>query len=217
MQFLYDKNAGNERLLVQNEPFLHLKARRVKVGDRLEVRNLKDGKKYLYEIRQIERKSADLELVFASLNERESYDFSVAWAVVDPKTIEKTLPFLNELGVGKLIFVYTKFSQGDFRLDLERFGRICALSCEQCGRDSLMEFEIYKSVDEFLANYSNVAMINFDGESLENYKNELLFIGAEGGFSSDEVAKIKRSFGLKSKNILKSQTAITAIASKFLA
>ncbi|WP_169752635.1 16S rRNA (uracil(1498)-N(3))-methyltransferase [Campylobacter mucosalis] len=217
MQFLYDKNAGDERLLVQNEPFLHLKARRVKTGDRLEVRNLKDGKKYLYEIKQFERKSADLELVFASLNERESYDFSVAWAVVDPKTIEKTLPFLNELGVGKLIFVYTKFSQGDFRLDLERFRRICALSCQQCGRDSLMEFEIYKSVDEFLANYSNVAMINFDGESLENYKNELLFIGAEGGFSSDEVAKIRRSFGLKSKNILKSQTAITAVASKFLA
>lgn len=217
MQFLYDINAGKDRLLIQNEAFLHLKARRTKVGERLEIRNLKDGKKYLYEVINFDRKSADLELVFASLSENHIYDFSIAWAVVDPKIIEKTIPFLNELGVGKIIFVYTQFSQANFRLDLAKFERISALSCEQCGRNSIMKFEIYKNLDEFLSVYKNVALVNFGGKSLNEYNGEILFVGSEGGFSQAETQKIKDSFRLESKDILRSQTAITAVASKFLA
>ncbi|WP_233144056.1 16S rRNA (uracil(1498)-N(3))-methyltransferase [Campylobacter pinnipediorum] len=216
MQFLYDKNAGNERLIVQNEPFLHLKARRVKVGDRIEVRNLKDSKRYLYEIENLERRSASLSLVFASLNEKPNYDFKIAWSVIDPKTIEKTLPYLNELGVGKIIFVYTDFSQANFKIDIKRFEYICALSCEQCGRDALMEFEIYDSIDDFSLRYNNVALIHFGGDDISLYKDELLFIGPEGGFSKREVELFAKKFGLKTKHILKSQTAITSVVSKIL-
>ena len=146
MKFLYDKNAGEERLKIVNEAFLHLKARRVEAGERISVRNLRDGKEYIYEIDEIERRSANLSLVFASLNCEHKFDFTIAWAVVDPKTIEKALPFLNELGVGKIAFVYTKFSQANFKIDLEKLNYINALSCEQCGRTSLMEFEIYKNL-----------------------------------------------------------------------
>lgn len=216
MQFLYDQRAPQERLCIQNEAFLHLKARRTKVGERIEVRNLKDGKKYLYEVINLDRKCADLELVFTSKSDNFKYDFQIAWAVVDPKTIEKTLPFLNELGVGKIIFVYTEYSQANFKLHIDKFEKICALSCEQCGRDSMMEFEIYKNLDDFLSVYENVALINFGGKSLNEYNNELLFIGSEGGFSKAETQKIQNSFKLENNHVLKSQTAITAIASKFL-
>lgn len=215
MQFLYDKRAGSEILELNNEPFLHLKARRVSVGERINIRNLKDGKNYLYEVREFGRKSATLSLEFASLGERVSYDLVMAWAVIDPKTIEKTLPFLNELGVGKIIFVYTQFSQANFRLDLARFEHICALSCEQCGRDSLMEFEIYQNIDEFASVYDNVALVNFGGKSLDVYVNELLFVGPEGGFSDTEKARFKSHYGLKTNDILRSQTAIVAVAAKF--
>ncbi|WXG21225.1 RNA methyltransferase PUA domain-containing protein [Campylobacter concisus] len=68
MKFLYDKNAGEECLKIVNEAFLHLKARRVEAGERISVRNLRDGKEYIYEIDEIERRSANLSLVFASLN-----------------------------------------------------------------------------------------------------------------------------------------------------
>ena len=53
MKFLYDKNAGEERLKIVNEAFLHLKARRVEAGERISVRNLRDGKEYIYEIDEI--------------------------------------------------------------------------------------------------------------------------------------------------------------------
>ncbi|WXG61165.1 hypothetical protein VB002_07045 [Campylobacter concisus] len=38
MKFLYDKNAGEERLKIVNEAFLHLKARRVEAGERISVK-----------------------------------------------------------------------------------------------------------------------------------------------------------------------------------
>jgi len=217
MKFLYDKNAGDERLKIVNEGFLHLKARRVEVGERISVRNLCDSKEYIYEIDEIERRSANLSLVFASLNSEHKFDFTIAWAIVDPKTIEKTLPFLNEIGVGKIAFVYTEFSQANFKIDIERLNYINALSCEQCGRTSLMEFEIYKSLDELMSVYKNVSAINFGGKSLnEKRDDEILIIGPEGGFSEDETAKFKNSYRLNTNNILKSQTAIISTAAKFL-
>ena len=83
MKFLYDKNAGEERLKIVNEAFLHLKARRVEAGERISVRNLQDGKEYIYEIDEIERRSANLGLVFASLT----------------ASINLTLPSLGRLSI----------------------------------------------------------------------------------------------------------------------
>ena len=212
MKFLYDKNAGNESLKIVNEAFLHLKARRMQAGERISVRNLRDFKEYIYEIDEIDRRSASLSLVFASSNGEQKFDFTIAWAIVDPKTIE------NELGVGKIAFVYTKFSQANFKIDIERLNYINALSCEQCGRTSLMEFEIYKNLDELMSVYKNVSAINFGGKSLNEKKDdELLIIGPEGGFSEDETAKFKNSYCLNTKNILRSQTAVISVAAKFLA
>ena len=190
----------------------------MQAGERISVRNLRDFKEYIYEIDEIDRRSASLSLVFASSNGEQKFDFTIAWAIVDPKTIEKTLPFLSELGVGKIAFVYTKFSQANFKIDIERLNYINALSCEQCGRTSLMEFEIYKNLDELMSIYKNVSAINFGGKSLNEKKDdELLIIGPEGGFSEDETAKFKNSYCLNTKNILKSQTAVISVAAKFLA
>ncbi|EEU7196111.1 16S rRNA (uracil(1498)-N(3))-methyltransferase, partial [Campylobacter jejuni] len=47
-------------------------------------------------------------------------------------------------------------------------------------------------------------------------EKELYFIGPEGGFNNDERLLFNRKISLKSSNILKSQTAIIAIASKIL-
>ena len=57
-------------------------------------------------------------------------------------------------------------------------------------------------------------VVNF---ALKNdIKYEILFIGAEGGFSQHERAKIKRKFGLNSPNILRSNTAIISVCAKKL-
>jgi len=53
-------------------------------------------------------------------------------------------------------------------------------------------------------------------KNLEKSEDEILFIGAEGGFSQHERAKIKRKFGLNSPNILRSNTAIISVCAKKL-
>lgn len=217
MKFLYSKQAGEEQICLQNEQFLHLKARRVKLGERIDVRNLKDGQNYIYEIVNLDRKSAELSLVFKHSLEDEELKFGLGWAIIDTKVIEKTLPSLNEIGVSKLIFFYSDFSQKNFKIDKDRLERILINSCEQCGRNSLMQIEIYKNLDEVLNSYKDIALVDFGGENFENYRqSELLIIGPEGGFSQIEREKTGKKYSLNSKNILRSQTAILSVAAKVL-
>ena len=217
MKFLYSKEAKNERIRLEGEGFLHLKARRAKIGERIDVRNLTDGQNHIYEIINLDKRGAELNLIFSHYAEARNSDLTLAWAIVDPKTIEKTLPSLNEIGVGKLVFFYGEFSQKNFKLDFSRLERILISSCEQCGRNDLMKFEIYKSLDELVKFYPNIALIDFEGENLDGYAGkEILAIGPEGGFSRSEREAVAQKYGLKAKNILRSQTAILGVTAKIL-
>ncbi|MCW1359805.1 16S rRNA (uracil(1498)-N(3))-methyltransferase [Campylobacter jejuni] len=219
MQFLYHQDAKNLELLIENEAFLHLKARRVKVGQELFLRNLKDEFLYGYEIIEIGRNFCKLHLKSYSQTYEQKYPFSIALAVIDTKILEKTLPFLNELGVGKLILVYAEFSQKNFKLDLKRYERILINSCEQCGRTHLMEFEIFKDIKSFCQKYQNVILLDFEGQNLQEIKEpkeKIFFIGPEGGFSQAERRCFTQKVRLECQNILKSQTALIALSAKIL-
>lgn len=216
MKFLFSKFAGSDELVLDGDDFNHLKALRFKVGDRIDIRNLKDGYSYIYEIYEFSRR-AKCTLEFKAYLQPNSTGVSIAWAVVDPSVIQKTLPSLNEIGVDKLIFVYSEFSQRNFRLDFDKFERILAGSSSQCGRNDMMKLEVFDSVDDFLANYDNVSLVDFDGENFENSAfGEILFIGSEGGFSIAEREKFAKKYSLRSQNILRSNTAIIGVASKIL-
>ncbi|CZE46035.1 16S rRNA (uracil(1498)-N(3))-methyltransferase [Campylobacter geochelonis] len=217
MTFLYSKMAGDEQIVVENEQFNHLKARRAKLSERIDVRNLKDGFNYIYEIREIGRKSANLELIFKNSVAEIEHKLSLAWAVVESSVIEKTLPMLNEMGVFKLIFVYCDFSQKNIKLDLDRFERILIASSQQCGRNSLLQIEVLKDSKEFFDKFSQISLIDFGGKNLANATlDEIFFIGPEGGFSQEERELFNKSYGLNSPYILRSNSAIVAIASKML-
>ena len=217
MKFLYSKEAKNERIRLEGEGFLHLKARRAKIGERIDVRNLTDRQNHIYEIINLDKRGAELNLIFSHDVDARNSDLTLAWAIVDPKTIEKTLPSLNEIGIAKIVFFYGEFSQKNFKLDFSRLERILISSCEQCGRNDLTKFEIYKSLDELVKFYPNVALIDFEGENLDGYAGkEILAIGPEGGFSRSEREAVAKKYGLKAKNILRSQTAILGVTAKIL-
>ena len=64
MLFLYLPNAGESSVLLTGEDFAYIiKARRSRVGDILQVRNLRDGFLYRYELAQIDKKSALLKIL----------------------------------------------------------------------------------------------------------------------------------------------------------
>lgn len=219
MQFLYDEKAGESKIYLKDEAFHHLKVRRIKQAQGLNVRNLRDEFLYHYVIDELQKNSCVLILQGKSLNLRATNKTSLALGVIDPKILEKTLPFLNELGLYKLILVFTAFSQRNFVLDFDRLNRILINSCQQCGRGDLMQFECFNSTQDFANAYKNAIMLDFSAKSDDFSvisEKDILFVGAEGGFNDSERALFERKIKLKSPYILKSQSTVIAAVAKIL-
>lgn len=142
--------------------------------------------------------------------------FHIAWCIIDPKNIEKTLPSLNEIGVRKISFVYCDFSQKNFKLKLDRIKKILINSCQQCGRSDLMEIEIINSSKEFFEKYKNFSVLNFNGKEIHSSNiTHPVLIGPEGGFSKEEEKKFDEIYKLKGF-ILRSESSACAISAKIL-
>lgn len=217
--FSYDERSGIEHLTIDGEPFRHLfLSRRAKEGERFLFRNLREPFLYEYEAVSINKKEAQMSLTSKTEDEerKDGGDISLAWCVVDPKTIEKTIPFLNELGVKNLRFVYSDRSQKNFKIDMERIHRILINSCCQCGRNLLMNVSVFKNLEEFLNETDEFYTLDFGGESVQEGDNGLWLIGPEGGFSNKERGilrqKSKKTLSFKTSNILRSETAIISAA-----
>jgi len=75
------------------------------------------------------------------------------------------------------------------------------------------------SLEDFLEKYPETVMLNFSEQTL-NEKSDIstMLIGCEGGFTLDEKAlfKSKKIMGLDTPLILKSESAVCAVASKLL-
>lgn len=215
MQFLYAENAGSDEITLINEQFLHLKARRVKPSDLIEIRNLKDGTLYRYKILDIARKSIDLKLIDSVKdNSKTAYNSHIVWCIVDSKIIEKTVPFLNELGVGKVTLVWCEKSQKNIHIDEARLKRIIYASCEQCGRVDPMSVEIKNPSD---LSGLDLVMLDFEGDEISSdlIKNSAVLIGPEAGFSAKDYECFSSAKRVSTKNslIMRSETATIFIAS----
>ncbi|KAA6231434.1 16S rRNA (uracil(1498)-N(3))-methyltransferase [Campylobacter sp. LR264d] len=216
MQFYYNETSGTQNLLASKENLLHFKTRHVKNGEILAFRNLKDDFLYEYELSNLSKYDCSLSLKNKILKTSSKNNITLALGVIDDKILEKTLPFLNELNLYKLILVYTHFSQRNFKIDFARVKRILINSCQQCGRSNLMQLESFENIEKFINAYKNVVLVDFNGEKKEFTQDEIYFIGAEGGFNDDERRLFTKKISLTSPNILKSQTAIISIAAKLL-
>ncbi len=222
MRFLFDESAGNEQLTLKGESFKYIiKVRRHQVGDELGFRKQNSSEiLYRYKIVDIDGRSATLELQSVDYEEvAASKKLHIGWCVVDSKSVEKVLPLLNELGVSKITFIYCDRSQKNFKPDFKRYERILESSMQQCGRSEMMLFDEMKSVVAFIKENPQTVVFDFCDEVLgESRDIDTVLIGSEGGLSDAERALLKeqRVFRLDTPMILRSETAVTAIASKIL-
>ncbi len=219
MKFVYDKRAGERILSVKEDVYKYLfKVRRFKVKDKVDVRNLMDDFLYSYEIERVDKREAILSLIGKKKKIVKPFKFfHLFWCIVDPKTIERALPMLNEIGVGKITFLYCDRSQKNFRVDFKRLDRILISSCMQCGRSSLMELEIKKGIGEI--DRDNLIVLDFNRDEVKDIKNiNKLIVGPEGGFSDRERELLKnlQGFSFQTPLVLKSDTACISASSKIL-
>ena len=222
MQFTYDEFCGTELLEIKDEVYNYLlKARRHKIDDEIYFRNLKDENLYLYKINYIDKKKAILNLISSEnkilINEKKLH---IGWCVVDPKTIEKYIPSLNEMGVDKITFIYSDFSQKNFKINIDKLEKILINSSSQCGRSDIIKLNVCKNLDTFMKEKENIYFLDFSEHSISNKINEIktLVIGCEGGFSSSERETFNKDniVGFDSNLILRSETAVISACSKIL-
>ncbi len=219
MVFSYDEKSGAQFLKVEDDNFRHLfLARRSKSDESFLFCNLKEPILYEYKATSVGKKDATLELIGRHEKTQNTKKTALAWCVVDPKTIEKTLAMLNEMGVSELYFVYADRSQKNFKIDMPRIQKILINSCCQCGRMDMMSIEIFKTVKYFADKAGDFCVFDFGGElPSADDKQNMFLIGPEGGFSEAEKEFLKKrakkilTFG--TPNVLRSETAVLAAAS----
>ena len=211
-----------EILELKGEDFKYLiKVRRQNVGDIINFRSRENMDiLYGYKISTIENRALFLEQLSADINVVESKkSLHIAWCVIDIKSIEKVLPSLSEIGVNKISFIFCERSQKSFKLDFNRFNRILEASMQQCGRSSYIEFDTYKNIREFITKHPQTKVFDFTDKTLQEYQQiDRVLIGCEGGFSPSEKEFLKTQdvFRLDTPMVLRSESAVVAVASKIL-
>ncbi|WP_373071275.1 16S rRNA (uracil(1498)-N(3))-methyltransferase [Sulfurimonas sp.] len=222
MIYIFDENAGDDVLVLKGELFKYIiKVRRHSEGDMIAFRD-EDNIKILhtYKLDSIEPKKAVLSLQDSKeLEVKAKKDLHIGWCKIDSKSIEKVLPSLSEIGVNKITFIDCKRSQRNIKLDFKRFDRILHASMQQCGSTQKIEFELCDSLEKFLKQYPNAKVFDFVEKTLDEVENiSTVIIGCEGGFSSDEkeLLSSQEVFRLDTPMVLRSESAVMAVASKVL-
>lgn len=222
MIYILDDEAGRKTLHVRAELYKYLiKVRRHKEGDVLHFRT-RENLEFLhaYKITLLEPRSAELTLISSETNElKSSKNLHIGWCIIDSSAIEKVLPALCEIGVEAITFISCERSQKNFKLDFKRFERIQEASMQQCGRSSYIEFNTCKSVKEFITKYPDTKVFDFCDNVLNDYSDiKTVLIGCEGGFSPNERELFKSlgSFRLDTPMVLRSESAVLAVASRII-
>ncbi|UFH60658.1 16S rRNA (uracil(1498)-N(3))-methyltransferase [Sulfurovum mangrovi] len=151
MLYLYNALSGQPSLILEGDDHRYIfKVRRHKVDDTLYLRNLEDGLIHRYLITQMDKRSATLILEESkTLEVKAKHDLHIGWCMIDPKSVEKVLPSLNEMGVAKITFIYCDRSQKSFKPDFKRWEKILLNSSQQSGRSVMMEMAMAESLEAF--------------------------------------------------------------------
>ena len=221
MLYLYHKEASKQQLTLTGDEHRYIfKVRRHKVEDTLYLRNLEDGFLYRYLITYLDKKSLMLELQERqTLEVKADKALHLGWCVIDPKSVEKVITSLNEIGVDKITFIYCKRSQKSFKIDFKRLEKILLNSSQQSGRSQMMKLEMADNLETFLTQNPQSKMLNFSPNKIgSSLKTDTVVIGCEGGFHEEEVALFdtEHIVGLNTHLVLKSESAACAVASKVL-
>lgn len=223
MIFIFDEAAGADRLLIKGEVHKYLvKVRRHQEGDAILFRHPDASETlYTYRIDAIDGRQASLSLLQSDVNEvYHSHALHIGWCAIDPKSVEKVLPQLNELGVAKITFISCERSQKQFKPDLKRYERLLHASMQQCGRSRMMQFEMVPDVSTFLQAYPDAVAFDFSEQVFDaaSMRPSTVLIGPEGGFCEAERSQfdVMQRFRLATPTVLRSETAAVAMSSAIL-
>ena len=192
-------------------------------GENIKCFNSQDGE-FLCEIQNINRKSTTIKVLQQIKTPSLESDI---WLIFAPLKKDKTdfvIEKAVELGVSKIIPVITQHTNSE-KIKVERYKQQAIEAAEQCERLSIPQISTAKSLTDLLTEWNKERVLFFMNEqrngqdaitTFTKYANKpaAILIGPEGGFSTDEIAKISAQDFVKNislgPRILRAETAATA-------
>ena len=225
MQRYFTSFKDKKNITISNDDIFHIvKVMRMKINDQFELNN--DGDIYLAQINSLTPFSFK---ILKKIDENHELKTKITLLYCLPKgdKIDLVLQKATELGVKQIILVNSsrciaKINDENKEKKLARFNKIIKEATEQCKRNNLPalkdvikfnEISNYQS-DLNLIAYENSKMSNQElKDLLRNFKGNTvtILIGAEGGFSKEEVEyALKNNFISISlgNRILRSETSV---------
>lgn len=225
MQRYFTSFRDEKNITISNDDIFHIvKVMRMKINDQFEINN--DGDIYLAQINSLAPFSFK---ILKKIDENHELKTKITLLYCLPKgdKIDLVLQKATELGVNQIVLVNSsrciaKINDENKEKKLARFNKIIKEATEQCKRNNLPalkdvikfnEISNYQS-DLNLIAYENSKMSNQElKDILRNFKGNTvtILIGAEGGFSKEEVEyALKNNFISISlgNRILRSETSV---------
>jgi len=231
------ENIKGNKIFIEGEEAHHLlKVMRLKLGDRVTVFDGK-GKIYSGVIIEERKKSAVVSILSKrKLKKLEKPTITLAQGIPARGKMDYLVEKMTELGVDNIIPMETKRSvvkmnRVKAELARSRWEKIAVSASKQCGRIKLpgisriIKFsQVLKKIPEYdlilfpCLNFQVIPLKKIF-QSRNEPQNILVFIGPEGGFSSEEIEQAKSnrcSLITLGFNVLKSDTAALAVLSILL-
>ena len=238
-RYYYDgKIEVNDTITLTDDEFHHLSnVMRSKINERVCLFN-GDGNFYFGTITEIAKKFAKINVEEFIVSENEpKIQIDVVQALAKGDKLSLIMQKITELGASNLILFESKFC--DVKANThkhERMNQISISASKQCGRASIVSCnqkilsvtdvsKIISDYDAFFIAYENengLTLTDFLLSEKKQLKKVAIMIGAEGGFSENEIELLKSSGATivsLGNRILRTETAsiaCTAVLSQIL-
>lgn len=220
-------------IILEDDEFHHLKnVMRTNVGDLVTIFN-GTNIDATAEIKTILKNKAELMIKEIIENQNEpSIEVTLFQAVCKGDKLSLITQKVTELGATNLTVFYSQYTDiKDKTSKLDKLERVSISASKQCGRSSILNISGVISFNEMLSEAKKldkvfVAYENADQTSLyeslsknAKFKKIGVIIGAEGGFSTEEIEIIKKNnleIVTLGKRILRTETAAIASVAQIM-
>ena len=217
-RFIATAKVGNT-LIIEGEELKHIFAKRIKIGQELEL--FFEDKLYLCLLEKLTQKSAFC-IVIKELELAIPLPFITLYQCVpvELKTMDFVVEKVSEVGAYRLVPTLSKRSFQDIptiNKRMERWKRVALSAFKQCKRPKPLEIGHPTKLEELRADCDlNLLLDNFGGEkspkdlNLKGVKTVSLVVGPEGGFTRQESELLRERGFIPIKlypYILRSETA----------
>lgn len=226
MRFYLPQTTNGTNIELTGEAHTHAAyALRIRIGDYLTVFDGR-GVEYSCRVKDIKKDRTVLEVLDKAENVGESgISITLYLSVIKQDRYELAVQKVTELGVTRIVPVYSAYSQHNVSLNFDRLNKIAVSACEQCGRSRVPIIEQSIDFNELLKRAEKTHLIfpweremhGMLSDAIDKTKTDIsVFIGPEGGITEEEKIKLTDVGAISvtlGRRILRAETAAIAALS----